>query len=356
MVLIPKRLSMGSNCFRAVTAQAATPAFDLPCTLAGAGGALAPRPGSPPPSQVTYTPTDEINQGGHGDIVRVRASSHGPKERDNRLVGKLSFVTDISTNEIAALERLKHVQGVIDVIDIVHPPPCGWWGASATQEQVMIVMKEYQYGDLFDLISSSKFPSHNAHLSLCILCKIVPIVHECHENGVLHLDIKPENIMLEKRPWVSNSAYTSERLDFHPILIDFGSALATGPVQSAAKWKGVGTYSYSAPECSRVVMQEGARPAAARRSGGYDDLFNTLNKADVWSLGALLYTVYFKDNIDPTHKGMIKCKNDIREFVTDPHMKCILHNTLVNYQDRWSITDLHKYVNDGHLKDRFVVF
>jgi serine/threonine protein kinase len=114
-------------------------------------------------------------------------------------------------------------------------------------------------GELFNYIYEYKkgFPEH---ISAKIFLKILKNVKIMHENNVIHGDIKPENILLDK--------------DFNVKLIDFGfSSIITeknhGNINSTE-----GSETYSAPERRRA------------NSEGYDGV-----KSDIFSLGVLLFVI-----------------------------------------------------------------
>ena len=84
-------------------------------------------------------------------------------------------------------------------------------------------------------------------------------VSYCHSKGVIHKDIKPENVLL--------SLDSSNKI-IKVCLADFGSSITDAIYQSC---DGInGTPNYMAPECFN-----------------YDETYDS--KVDVWSLGLVLY-------------------------------------------------------------------
>uniref|UniRef100_A0A8D2CLJ2 non-specific serine/threonine protein kinase n=1 Tax=Sciurus vulgaris TaxID=55149 RepID=A0A8D2CLJ2_SCIVU len=84
--------------------------------------------------------------------------------------------------------------------------------------------------------------------------QMVQVVHYCHQKGVAHLDLKPENFVVDARG--------------HTKLIDFGLSTSITPGQQLTGFRG--TLPYLAPEIIRRKGFEGP-------------------PADVWSLGITLY-------------------------------------------------------------------
>lgn len=89
-----------------------------------------------------------------------------------------------------------------------------------------------------------------------IMEKLVRAIAHCHENGVCHRDLKPDNILIDKNLEVK--------------VIDFGLSKHLDTNIRSLKSR-VGTPAYMAPE---VIL------------GNTYDL-----KCDVWSLGVLMYTL-----------------------------------------------------------------
>ncbi|XP_039132826.1 LOW QUALITY PROTEIN: phosphoenolpyruvate carboxylase kinase 1-like [Dioscorea cayenensis subsp. rotundata] len=106
--------------------------------------------------------------------------------------------------------------------------------------------------DLFERISAVGSPMPEPEAA-AIIAQLMEALHACHQRGVAHRDVKPDNVMFDSRGRLR--------------LVDFGSAECFGegrPMRGV-----VGTPYYVAPE---VV--------AGREYG---------EKVDVWSAGVILY-------------------------------------------------------------------
>merc|ERR1711953_1056788 len=99
--------------------------------------------------------------------------------------------------EVALMEQVQNVEGVIRILDFFEMP-----------ESFLIVMEKFHCQDLFDYISERGALSEaKARL---MFSQLQDTVLMCHNNGVLHRDIKDENILIDVK---------TEQIK----LIDFGS-------------------------------------------------------------------------------------------------------------------------------------
>jgi len=149
--------------------------------------------------------------------------------------------------EIVLLQQVADVPGVVRLLDYFD-----------TGNSFMIVMERFNGQDLFDFISRHGTLSENTARD--IFGQVVEAVVMCKERGVLHGDIKDENILIDEKTGAVK-------------VIDFGSGCSW-----VSGWyeEYEGTREYAPPEWVR-----------ARRY-----------KAEgltVWSLGILLYDMLYGD-------------------------------------------------------------
>jgi len=149
--------------------------------------------------------------------------------------------------EVALMQQVSDVPGVIRLLDFFD-----------MNTSYYIVMERFNSKDLFDFISESG--PLNENLARQLFKQVLDTVVMCHSRGVLHRDIKDENILID--------------LNTHQLkLIDFGSGtyLHDGVYSDFE-----GTRVYSPPEWIKY------------RSYRADGL-------TVWSLGILLYDMLCGD-------------------------------------------------------------
>jgi PAS domain-containing serine/threonine kinase len=110
--------------------------------------------------------------------------------------------------------------------------------------------------DLFECIE--KFESFTEPAARHIFSQIVEAVSHLHDIGLVHRDIKDENILIDDK--------------FHVKLIDFGSAAFFDPTGQRKFDMFLGTKQYAAPEI--LLQKEYLGP-----------------EAEVWALGCCLYII-----------------------------------------------------------------
>jgi serine/threonine protein kinase len=144
--------------------------------------------------------------------------------------------------------------------------------------------------------------------------QLVRGVDYLHSNGVAHLDIKLENVMLD---------FKTKTIK----LIDFGHATDKMIVSYLG-----GTHPYIAPEAFVSTRIE-------------------TSKADIWALGVILYEFIFKDFLwerseinDPEFKKFSENKQLMAlDLIEDIHLQTVLKNTLkIDSETRFSSSDILK--------------
>lgn len=166
--------------------------------------------------------------------------------------------------------------------------------------------------DLFDLI---EFKTNMTEFEAKLIFKqVVAGIKHLHDQGIVHRDIKDENVIVDSKGFVK--------------IIDFGSAayVKSGPFDVF-----VGTIDYAAPEVLGGNPYEG-------------------QPQDIWAIGILLYTVVFKENpfynIDEILEGDLKFNNaeevseDCIELIKSILNRCVPKRPTIDdiNNDKWWLT------------------
>ena len=286
------------------------------------------------------------------------------------VIGKGSFgivrtgyrVKEISPHKIYAIksiDKTKISQNVIDnlekEIDIIssldHPNIARFYETFHDQRYFHIVTELCRGKELSKLLKQNggKIKEKNCRI---IIMKIIHAINYCHIHGVVHCDLKPDNIIFET-PNEESENDNDNILNLLDLkLIDFG--LSSRIKKNEKLNNTVGTSYFIAPEIL---------------SGEYDE------KCDMWSIGVILYYILsgkfpftgnsssdifekIKNN-EPIFKKNIF--NDISPNAIDFIKKCLVKNP----NERFSASEclLHPWLepifkhihSDGFLKDNLIV-
>jgi serine/threonine protein kinase len=189
---------------------------------------------------------------------------------------------DLLRKEVRLLQYLRH-PGVVRIFPftlerdtkIIYSAKSSISG----KEMWYFVMEYLPGGNLSDnLHNISRMPTKWA---VELFYQILIAVQYIHRLGYAHCDLKPENIMMRETP--------NPNCVPQPILIDFGCVEKIGSINQTP----CATPSYSPPE---VLM------AMQRADLGPSDLDIRSDKIDIWSLGAIFFSLM-------TGKAMFANKN-----------------------------------------------
>ena len=193
-----------------------------------------------------YELLEEVGRGGQGVVFRARQKSL------NRTVA----LKVISLGQWASEAHLKRFRREAEAAaSLDHPGIVPIHEVGERDGQCYFSMQFIEGGQLDEVVRREPMPIRRA---VELIAKVARTVHYAHEHGILHRDIKPGNILLDKNG--------------EPHLTDFGLARLLDTQSSVTRTIDVlGTPSYMAPE-----------QAAGETT--------KLSKAtDVYGLGAVLY-------------------------------------------------------------------
>ncbi|WP_282084790.1 serine/threonine-protein kinase [Streptomyces tendae] len=227
-------------------AQGPAPAQVVPAP-APASSPAAPDPGAGRLIAGRYRLIARLGHGGMGTVWRAEDETVGrevavkePRVPDHLPERERANAFERMRREARAAARLDH-PAVVDVHDV-----------AVVDEQPWIVMELVRGRSLGDALQEGTLGAREAAR---IGLEVLGALEAAHAAGVLHRDVKPDNVMLGRHDRV--------------VLTDFGIAQIEGETSLTDTGGFVGSPEYIAPE--RVL---GQRPGPA---------------SDLWSLGVVLY-------------------------------------------------------------------
>lgn len=193
-----------------------------------------------------YQLLEEIGRGGQGIVYRARQKSL------NRIVAlKVIGLGPLATE--AHLKRFRREAEAAARLD--HPGIVPIYEIGERDSSCYFSMKFIEAGHLDEVAKDEAIPIRRA---VELIAKLARTVHFAHEHGILHRDIKPGNILLDRKG--------------EPHLSDFGLARLVETESTVTRTRDVmGTPSYMAPE---QAMGDNAAVSTA---------------TDVYGLGAVFY-------------------------------------------------------------------
>ncbi|XP_023527173.1 CBL-interacting serine/threonine-protein kinase 7-like [Cucurbita pepo subsp. pepo] len=205
--------------------------------------------------------------------------------------------------EIAAMRRLDHHPNILKIHEVM-----------ATKSKIYLVVEFAAGGELLAKISRrGRFTETVARR---YFQQLVSALKFCHENGVVHRDVKPQNLLLDEQGNLKIS--------------DFGLSALPEKLKDELLHTACGTPAYSAPE---VMIRRGNR--------GYDG-----GKADAWSCGVILFVMlsgflpFEESNLAAMYKKIHRREFQIPKWISKPVRFLIYHLLDPNPETRMSIEAL----------------
>ncbi len=192
-----------------------------------------------------YTIEERIGAGAMGEVYRAQDLQSGDWVAIKRMTAELAADGDYRkrfAREVQALRRLEH------------PHIVGYVDAFALQGHGYLVTEFFGGGTLSDLIKG-RGPLPEG-LFKRIALQVLDAVAAAHEAGVIHRDLKPDNVLMSA---------TGE-----PKIADFGLARAEDMSTLTQTGTMMGTLAYMPPEA-------------------FDAYSRTDHRGDIWALGVILF-------------------------------------------------------------------
>ncbi|XP_027351476.1 LEAF RUST 10 DISEASE-RESISTANCE LOCUS RECEPTOR-LIKE PROTEIN KINASE-like 2.5 [Abrus precatorius] len=214
-------------------------------------GSLAPKRYSyPEVKRITKTFLNKLGQGGYGVVYKATLSDGRPVAV--KVINETMGNGEEFINEVASISRTSHV----NIVSLL--------GFCYEMEKRALIYEFMPNGSLDNFIYKSGYPNAICNLDWYTLYQIgigiargLEYLHRGCNTRILHLDIKPQNILLDE--------------DFRPKISDFGLAKICLRKESIVSILGTrGTIGYIAPE------------VLSRLFGGVS------HKSDVYSYGMLI--------------------------------------------------------------------
>jgi serine/threonine protein kinase len=222
-------------------------------------------------SSARYERIKLIGRGGFGDVWLVQ----------DKITSELYALKILRKSDIILKDQLINVRTERDILSSCVNPWIVRLHFSFQDEQRLYLVLEYLAGgDLMSaLIKKQKFSEGTARF---FAGEIAMALHSVHASGLLHTDLKLENVLIAADGHIRltdfglSRNYSKQDQGFHKLLGQFQELMieARGPSEvHHERGTAYGTCGYTAPE-----IFSGAAPSTA---------------SDIWSLGVILYEMLY---------------------------------------------------------------
>ncbi len=235
------------------------------------------------------TVDDVIAEGGFSIVFLVKSNHNGKKYALKRMYVNNEVDLEACKQELKIIKSLSERSNkILKYVDSSI--------ARQTDEiyEILLLTKYCKLGGLVQLINDRLAVNANAQLQeneiIKMFCDICEGVAELHENGIIHRDLKIENILIDNSDpdKKQKSAALNPNL-INYVLCDFGSATTKTFDRRLTS---------SAQQMQLVADEIQKYTTLAYRSPEMVDLYSNkliTTKSDIWALGCLLYKIcYFQ--------------------------------------------------------------
>nr|XP_055046837.1 NUAK family SNF1-like kinase 1 [Misgurnus anguillicaudatus] len=119
------------------------------------------------------------------------------KKAIERHTGRVVAIKSIRKEKIKDEQDMVHIRREIEIMSALrHPHIISIYEVFENKDKIVIVMEYASKGELYDYISERRKLTERE--TRHFFRQIVSAVHYCHKNGVVHRDLKLENILLDE--------------------------------------------------------------------------------------------------------------------------------------------------------------
>jgi len=224
----------------------------------------------------------KLGAGGFGKVYLIKNKKDGRKYAAKYQKLTNSKMTKLVRDEASCLKELAEGKRIVDIFEYYEK-----------DNHSLMVLEYLDGGELFAKVGASDYTLNEDKCKYFVI-EMIKALNYIHERQIIHLDLKPQNIMMRSR-----------RDEFKIKLIDFGLArkLERGRVKTGF----VGTVGFMAPEIARSQY------------GSNEQDYATI-ATDLFSMGVIAYMLV-SGGLEPFWDGndVRAIKNTLKKEVTFPH-------------------------------------
>jgi serine/threonine protein kinase len=288
-------------------------------------------------NQGRYLLLDKLGSGAYGKVYRALDTT-SPSEKPRYYAIKCLLRHPPGSDKDALQKREISIHQRVSG----HPNIVSFHGWFYDDCFVYVVMGLYTGGDLFGAITEKRLFDGDPEKIKATFVQILEAVQHCHNLGVYHRDVKPENIICSED---GNTVYLG---DFglsttRPMSLDYGcgSSFYMSPGKFCLAFRGSTRSEFWTPECI-------GPSATGKRGLEYSNRYN-----DIWALGVILTNLITSRNpwrlatgTDPCFSAYMENRNFLKEVLPiSAGINAILQRVFFFPEhDRLSILELRRYI------------
>lgn len=250
---------------------------------------------------------------GHGTYGVVKLGEHKVTKQQVAI----KVISKSSIKDSKAKARVEQELRLLPLLD--HPHIVKVYQVVEDEDHYMIIMEHLTGGELFQYIVKKR--RVNERESRYFFRQIVSALDYCHQNAIIHRDMKPENVLLDSNMQIR--------------IIDFGFANFFHPQSTLSTF--CGSPYYASPEMVRGMEYIGP-------------------EVDIWSLGVTLFTMlsgklpFNSYNLRTFHRKVIKGEYEMPVYFSQAVGSLISGILVCDKRKRMTMEQikLHTWTNTGY--------
>jgi len=223
-------------------------------------------------------------------------------------------------NEIRLLKKLKH-ENVGELSNVIR-----------SGSDIYLKMPDYSEGSLEKWLSQSPPPLD--YQKRAVFHRILKGLAYIHSHNIVHLDIKPSNVVLQRYGWQLN-----------PRIIDFGISKDLSSTRTITTTTLGGTEGYEAPEV--VERRQRSRQRLLNNNNSSSALNRVGVEADLWSVGVMLWEAFLETPLQLNNGSVViplGCPLHLQPLLKkllqrDPRARGSAEYCLINFDTFWNSSD-----------------
>lgn len=199
------------------------------------GHAVQARPFKEVYAEFDVSQASRLGAGGFGKVYKIKHKTNGKKYAAKYQKLTNQKMRRLVHEEVYFLKQLSEIKRVVDFHSYYEK-----------DKHSLMVIELLEGGELFSVVGASNYTLTETKCAKFTL-EILKAINYIHEQQIIHLDLKPQNIMMKRRQ-------DPKKDDFSIKLIDFG--LAKELVHGQVKTGFVGTVGFLAPEVASAQYKQ----------------------------------------------------------------------------------------------------